>query len=358
MSKNQNFKILITAVLIALFCAGQAFALPESIKIINKNADAVITLNFGEIYKYLKENKIEGPVETQASKIKNLMAIDILNEIKNFTIVMTDISNYKLGKNPSGAFIFEGNFKQADIERKMVSGGTKFEEYAGSKLYKLGEDLVLTVPSAGFLIYGNTREVKAMLEALLLISNKKEVTDSISKDEYYNNEINQKEFADMKIYGFIKIPEPISQLANKLAKFNSDQAMFENLKGVSFAGGKNTFLIKYNYTSKQAASDSIKKAAAFMETGFSQLAGNSKKINETEPTAVKVNADRLNFAKAGIDLLLKMRPDMKIEAIEDALFIKFDLSKVTKETAVFTNSILTAFINPAPVPAKSPASGK
>ncbi len=335
----KNLTIIVICLLTVIFSSGSSFAKTDAFRICSKNSEAFLYINVSALKNFLAANKTLSALQKPAEKIKELTSVDVLKEIDSFVTTLNGLSNLAFAKNPDGVFIFEGYFRAAEIEKKLTAGGIKPEVFGGLNLFKIDEDVFLTVASEKFLLYGNSAEVKAVISQ---ISSKN--TESIETDEFFKNEITSAENKNATVMMCIKIPKAIAAMANSAAKVNSDQAMFANLKGLSFSASGSSMTFKYKYETKEDAARSVDAAKEFMEKGFSQLAANSKKLGEADIDKTKVDAGRLNFVKSGIKLFLKLRTAMKIEASASDLFLRFDLASANAEMLEFLNAMSNSFM--------------
>ena len=355
----KNFTIVAAFMLTIIFSAGSAFAKTDTLRICSKNSEAFLYINVSALKNFLDTNKSLSALKKPVEKIKELTSVDVLKEINSFVATLNGLSNLAYAKNPDGVFIFEGYFRTAEIEKKLTAGGIKPEVFSGVNLFKIDEDVFLAVPSEKFLLYGNSSEVRTVID---LISAKN--SESLDADEFFKNEVNSPENKNANVMMCIKIPKVISAMANSVAKVNSDQAMFSNLKGLSFSASGSSMNFKYKYETKNDAAKSVDAAKDFMEKGFSQLASGSQKLKEADIDKTKVNAGRLNFVKSGIKLLLKLRTAMKIEARDSDLFLRFDLASANAEMLEFLNATTDSFLAAVsgktadkPADPKQPAAG-
>ncbi|HNY11809.1 MAG TPA: hypothetical protein PKK26_09495 [Candidatus Wallbacteria bacterium] len=355
----KNFTVIIACLLTVIFSAGSAYAKIDTFRICSKNSEAFLYINVSAFKNFLEANKTLSALKKPAEKIKELTSVDVFKEINSFVATLNGLSNLIYAKNPDGAFIFEGYFRAGEIEKKLTAAGIKSETFSGVNIFKIDEDVFLAVASEKFLLYGNSAEIKS---AISLISAK--TSDSLETDEFFKSEIDSPENKTANVMICIKIPKAISAMANSVAKVNSDQAMFSNLKSFSFSASGSSMTLKYKYETKEDAAKSVDSAKDFMEKGFSQLAENSKKLNEADLDKTKVNAGRLNFVKSGIRLFLKLRTTMKIEANDKDLFLRFNLTSVNAEMLEFLNAMADSFLSAVsgktsakPADAKQPAAG-
>ena len=336
--KNNRFILLISLIVI-FFSSLSANAFPDAFKICPENSEAIIYLDVRAFREYTVKSGIAEGFKNQITKIKELSTIDLLKDINFFTAILTNISNYRLSKNPEGAFIFEGYFRISDIEAKLNAAGLKSEQLENIKMIKLDANVYLALLSEKFIMYGNLSEIKAISA---LISAKEKA--SAEKNLFFNAEINAPDIADKKFMALVKLPKILSDLASAIAKLNKEQAVFAGLDGFVMAVSGSEFFFKYIYQTKDDAAKGAVAAKEFMENGFNQIASNAKKLTGSQLDATKVKIERVNFIKNGLALILKIRETMKIEQKEKGVFIKFDLGKAGKEAEEMSRSLADAFI--------------
>ncbi len=325
--------------LLAAFNLSGAHAAPDSFKLCPANSEALMYFDIKTFRAFAEKNNIASQFKDQIEKIKNLASIDILKDINSFTAVLTNIANYKAGKNPEGAFIFEGYFKISEIESKMTAGGLKSETLENIKMFKLDEDVYLAMPSEKFLVYGNLSEIKS-INSLIAAKEK----NNVENDEFFKREINAAEVNGKNFALTVKLPAALSDLATSIAKINKEQAVFSGLEGFVAAASGSDLLFKYIYKTKDDAARGAVSAKEFMDNGFKQISYNAKRMTEGVIDKAKVASERFNFIKSGLVLMLKLQQTMKIEQKEKSVFISFELAKAEKETGDFVNSIFEAFI--------------
>ncbi len=336
----------LSGVLVIFFCFSVFFgvsnihAAPDSFKLCPQNCEAVLHLDIKALKGFIEKNNLTAQFKDQIEKIKNLSSVDIFKDINSFTAVLADIASYKTGKNPQGAFLFEGYFRSGEIEKKLSEAGLKIETIETIKMFKLDEDVYLAMPSDKFLIYGNLSEIKA-IGALIASKDK----NNIEKDAFFNKEINMADLNGKYFTLTVKLPKVLSDLATSIAKINKEQAVFSNLEGFVAAASANDLLFKYIYQDKEAAGRGALSAKEFMEKGFSQIAYNAKKITDSGIDKAKVAVERFNFVKSGLLLMLKLKETMAIEQKDKSVYINFNLTKAEKETGDFVNSLFAAFIS-------------
>jgi len=332
--------LIIIFCLTALFGVSNIHAAPDSFKLCPQNCEAVLNLDIKALKGFIEKNNIAGQFKDQVDKIKSLSSVDIFKDINSFTAILADIASYKAGKNPQGAFLFEGYFRSGEIEKKLSQAGLKIETIESVKMFKLDEDVYLALPSDKFLIYGNLSEIKAI--GSLIASKEK---NNIEKDAFFQKEINMAELTGKYFTLTVKLPKVLSDLATSIAKINKEQAIFSNLDGFVAAASGSDLFFKYIYQNKESAGRGVLSAKEFMENGFSQIAYNAKKITEGGIDKTKVAVERFNFVKNGLLLMLKLKETMAIEQKDNSVYISFNLAKAEKETGDFVNSLFAAFIS-------------
>ncbi len=340
MNRLHLFKILFIAfILVVLFYIPQANAAPDSFKLCPAGSKAVLYADIKAFSGFVQKNKMAADFKNQIEKIKKLSSVDILKDINSFTAVLADIASYRSGKNPAGVFIFEGYFRSGEIGKKLSEAGIKLEMVESQKLFKLDEDVYLSIPSDKFLIYGNLSEIKIVNS---LISSKEK--NNIESDSFFNAQLSAPESKDRTLMLIVKLPEALSKFATAMAKTNKEQAVFSELEGFYAAASERDILFKYVYLTKDAAGRGEASAKEFMEKGFSQIAYNARRLTESIPDKTKVAVERFNFVKNGLLLMLKLKESMAIERNEKSVYIKFGLDKSEKETGDFIRSLFDAFV--------------
>lgn len=331
--------VFAAAAIYAAAIHGSAIAAPDAFRACPKESEAAIYLNLKAVNKFLETAGIAAELAPTAAKVKALTTVDITKDVSGFATVLNGIANYRIGKNPDGAFVFEGYFRAAEIEKKLASQNLKSTEFLNKKLYAIDEDVVLAIPGEKYLLYGNTAQVKKIIQ---MLSGRGE---DVSKDDFFGRELALPELTGRNFIAVAKLPDELTKAANVLARANPEQSLFENVKGFSMAAGNGVFVMKYKYASAADASAAAGRAKAFFENGFAQLSSNYKKLNESEIDKTKVSAARVSFVKSGMDLILKMAPTLKIESKDDSLFIRFSTEKLDREISTFFSALHSAFIS-------------
>lgn len=331
--------LLIVFYFMAISGVSYVSAAPDSFKLCPAGCDAVMYFDVKTLSGFIAKNNMAAQFKDQVEKIKAAASVDIFKDINSFTAVLTNIANYKMGKNPEGAFLFEGYFRSEEIAKKLTEAGLKFETIENSKMFKLDEDVYLAMPSEKYLVYGNLSEIKAICS---LIAAKEK--NNIETDEFFKKEINMADIAGRNFTLTVKLPKVLSDLATSIAKINKDQAVFSNLEGFVAAASGTDLFFKYMYLSKEDADKGALSAKEFMENGFKQISSNAKKMTEGAADTTKVAVERFNFVKSGLVLMLKLQQTMKIEQKEKSVYINFSLAQAEKETGDFIHSLFETFI--------------
>lgn len=325
-------------------------AAPDSYRLCPASSDAVLYFDARAFRNFVEKNGMAAQFKEQADKIKAAASVDIFKDINSFTAVLTGIASYKMGKNPQGAFLFEGFFRADEVAGKLAGAGIKSEAADGVKMFKLDEDVYLAMPSEKYLIYGNISEIKAICS---LIASKEK--NDISTVDFFKKEIASGDAASGNLILTVRLPKELSELATAIAKVNKEQAVFANLEGFVGSASGAELLFKYVYLTADDAAKGAVNAKEFMDKGFQQIAYNAKKMTEGAADPAKVAVERFNFVKSGLMLMLKLQQTMKIEPKEKSVYIKFSLAQAEKETADFARTAFDAFIATLVKPETKPA---